>query len=664
MFILPTNQKNKPDINLDELNQKLDTLDVEDLKVLNNIQKNKLNSQKIKNILKNHPKLSGYIFWMITYHNHLKLARYHQVWKNNYSQESIDNILKLEKIRNIILTLEHQEINNTNELFINVNKKFNREKKIDFSSNFKNNFQKFKKEFPDLDWSGLVLGTNLTSYLGLKEQDNKFPKTFMVYSKSREIIKNVDVFISQIKKNTIFDWFWINSKNKDIKLIFYSTQVSLKNIYDYFGEQVMYDIDEDNILISFENYQKQTYFIDQIQIDTTKDTNLKPKKGILLLKKRKPYTKISYLIDFMDQISKNIYPNLVGTHFRCYICNKSYNPYFTLKSYPRHCLGCAIIEKEKQSNVVDLSSYRVYVSGCRIKIGYATTLRLLRLGAKVIGSTRFPNLAWNNYRNEPDFEKWKDNLEILEANFKNLENINTLIDYLVDQKLNVIINNAAQTIKPSDYYMNTLSKVEKQLKVEYPNPKMIKDSDPDSKSKDQMVLALAGQEQIHINLNKYHDIDDPEAFDTSKSSWFKNIEDISTEELLEVHLINQIVPAMIVGKVKPTMPKPGFIINVSSCEGQFNTKSKEEIHVHTNMTKAGLNMMIRTLIESKDADKDYYYYVVDPGFVSGVRVSGFKETTPIQSEDGASRILDPLISFQKGKIIKSGNYKHYLETEW
>ena len=97
-------------------------------------------------------------------------------------------------------------------------------------------------------------------------------------------------------------------------------------------------------------------------------------------------------------------------HPKCYICSKHFNPHLVPKRYIHHCFECGLLEEEKRITKADLSSLKVYVSGCRIKIGYSTTLRFLRLGSKVIGSTRFPKLAMMNFQKEPDYEKWKDKI--------------------------------------------------------------------------------------------------------------------------------------------------------------------------------------------------------------------------------------------------------------
>lgn len=61
---------------------------------------------------------------------------------------------------------------------------------------------------------------------------------------------------------------------------------------------------------------------------------------------------------------------------------------------------------------VDLTGYTAVVTGGRIKIGFATALRMLRDGAKVIVITRYPYDALDRYKKEPDYESFRENLII------------------------------------------------------------------------------------------------------------------------------------------------------------------------------------------------------------------------------------------------------------
>lgn len=109
------------------------------------------------------------------------------------------------------------------------------------------------------------------------------------------------------------------------------------------------------------------------------------------------------------------------------------------------------------------------------------------------------------------------------------------------------------------------------------------------------------------------------------------------------------------------MSKPSFIINITALEGQFICK-KTSTHAHTNMCKAAINMLIRTMHE--EDDPDLYVYAIDPGFVSGINPQ--MDHYPLSDDDGAARILDPIIQYYNGspldkKCIKLRNFE---PTKW
>ncbi len=74
-------------------------------------------------------------------------------------------------------------------------------------------------------------------------------------------------------------------------------------------------------------------------------------------------------------------------------------------------------------------------------------------------------------------------------------------------------------------------------------------------------------------------------------------------------------------------------------------------------------MMIRTMSEEKNPS--VLAYAVDPGFVSGVRERTIKTgITPIQSDDGASRVVDPVVKWFLNDKLQPGKYRHYKQDNW
>merc|ERR1711974_32278 len=82
--------------------------------------------------------------------------------------------------------------------------------------------------------------------------------------------------------------------------------------------------------------------------------------------------------------------------------------------------------------------------------------------------------------------------------------------------------------------------------------------------------------------------------------------------------------------------------------GQFYRRNKSSRHVHTNMAKAALNMLVRTSAAAM-ARQGIYFNAVDTGWITNenpplmaasMHQQGFR--LPLDEEDGAARVLDPI----------------------
>uniref|UniRef100_A0A6B2LHQ8 Oxidoreductase n=1 Tax=Arcella intermedia TaxID=1963864 RepID=A0A6B2LHQ8_9EUKA len=156
------------------------------------------------------------------------------------------------------------------------------------------------------------------------------------------------------------------------------------------------------------------------------------------------------------------------------------------------------------------------------------------------------------------------------------------------------------------------------------------------------------------------------------NSWFTRIEDVSTVEMAEVHIVNTMAPFILTSKLRPLLTKdqPTFIINVSSMEGKFS-RTKTAYHPHTNMAKASLNMMTRTC-SREFAMHDIYMNSVDTGWITYENPLEYdsvkqilKLAPPIDEIDGASRILDPIFhALNTGEKYWGLFYKDYMPSSW
>ncbi|KAL9642130.1 hypothetical protein ABK040_007135 [Willaertia magna] len=156
----------------------------------------------------------------------------------------------------------------------------------------------------------------------------------------------------------------------------------------------------------------------------------------------------------------------------CYICKKAFDKVHFF--YHRMCCPCGDFNYEKRNEICDLSGRVAFVTGGRVKIGYQTVLKLLRNGCTVIVTTRFPKDAAKRYTEESDFDQWKDRLNIYGLDLKHLPSVFAFTEFLKYkyQRLDIIINNAAQTLRRPPSYYRHVALEELQTKLENVDEKL------------------------------------------------------------------------------------------------------------------------------------------------------------------------------------------------
>src|SRR6266566_1603105 len=73
---------------------------------------------------------------------------------------------------------------------------------------------------------------------------------------------------------------------------------------------------------------------------------------------------------------------------KCYVCKVEYSTVHHF--YDRLCATCAEENFAKRTELADLNGRVALLTGGRVKIGYQAGLKLLRSGARLIVTTRFP----------------------------------------------------------------------------------------------------------------------------------------------------------------------------------------------------------------------------------------------------------------------------------
>ena len=160
------------------------------------------------------------------------------------------------------------------------------------------------------------------------------------------------------------------------------------------------------------------------------------------------------------------------------------------------------------------------------------------------------------------------------------------------------------------------------------------------------------------------------------NSWLLPLEDVSAREMLEVHMVNAVAPALLNSVLKPLLLRSAFerrfIVNVSAMEGQF-ARHKTIYHPHTNMAKAALNMMTHTAAEGY-AQEGIYMNAVDTGWVTdenptAKRLRKQEELgffAPLDIIDGMARIYHPIaVGVENKETPFYGKFlKDYAPCKW
>ncbi|WTW92783.1 SDR family oxidoreductase [Streptomycetaceae bacterium NBC_01309] len=345
-------------------------------------------------------------------------------------------------------------------------------------------------------------------------------------------------------------------------------------------------------------------------------------------------------------------PRPVGTvpGQRCYVCKRIYSTIDAF--YHQLCPPCAHKNRVRRRARADLTGRRALVTGGRVKIGFELVLKLLRDGAEVIVTSRFPHDTRTRFAAVPDHRAWYDRLTVVPIDLRDPGRLIAWCDELVAEgrPLDILVNNAAQTVRrPPESYAPLLAAERAALgagafePVTALAPAMPGDAVP---SPPQLVSA-AGSLALPVDAAGL--VPDP----APANSWSRRVHEIDPVELLEVQLVNVTAPFLLVSRLLPLMRRSPYarryIVNVSAVEGQFTRHYKAPGHPHTNMAKAALNMLTRTSAEDL-ARHGVYMTSVDTGWITDekpfpdrerVARAGFR--TPLDIVDGAARVYDPVV---------------------
>jgi len=403
----------------------------------------------------------------------------------------------------------------------------------------------------------------------------------------------------------------------------------------------------------------------------------------------------------------------------CYVCKQPYrNLHFF---YDSMCPACAEFNYAKRFFSVPMEGRVALVTGARVKIGYQTALKLLRAGAHVVATTRFPHDAARRYAQEPDFAAWQSRLQIHGLDLRHSPSVELFTRYLSSSlgRLDVLINNACQTVRrPPGFYAHLLDietqhlhelpaatqpllKAHHALKTALGRPQEAQlpggaPADPAGLAlwhgAESQGTAVGLRESARLALVPYAyedaarredlfpqgrtDADEQQLDLRTQNSWRLTLAEVPTPELLEVHLVNAVAPFILCGRLKPLLlrdrGRARYIVNVSAMEGIFSRGTKTDRHPHTNMAKAALNML--TCTSARDYRHDgIYMTAVDTGWVTDEDPAAIAQRKreehdfqpPLDIVDGAARVLDPVFSGEASGQPAWGVFlKDYRPANW
>ena len=397
----------------------------------------------------------------------------------------------------------------------------------------------------------------------------------------------------------------------------------------------------------------------------------------------------------------------------CYVCKEVFDTLHHF--YDTMCQSCGEFNYAKRFQTAELKGQVAVVTGSRLKIGYHITLMMLRAGATVVATTRFPVDSALRFSKETDFTEWGHRLHIHGLDLRHIPSVEIFCNFIEQKydRLDILINNAAQTVRrPSGFYQHLIANEELPIsKLPKFAQDLLSDHDACIRELNQLSAGLAeGQnknlpvtwhgKQLGIGLSASaklsqipYSIDNSltpeEVFPEGKldadlqqvdlrktNSWRLKLGEINTIEMLEVQLVNSVAPFVLCNRLADLMKKENtgikHIINVSAMEGKFHRFHKEDRHPHTNMAKAALNMMTHTAA-SDFAKHGIYMNAVDTGWVTDedpAELAKKKEEVhdfqpPLDIVDGAARVMDPLFDgINTGKHWCGKFLKDYMPIDW
>ncbi|BAL90046.1 putative short-chain dehydrogenase [Actinoplanes missouriensis 431] len=366
----------------------------------------------------------------------------------------------------------------------------------------------------------------------------------------------------------------------------------------------------------------------------------------------------------------------------CYVCKQRFTVVDAF--YHQLCPRCAELNHARRDARTDLSGRTALLTGGRAKIGMYIALRLLRDGADLTITTRFPHDAVRRFAAMPDSAEWLHRLRVVGIDLRDPAQVVGLADSVAARgPLDILINNAAQTVRRTTGAYAELVAAESAPLPDGPIPALEYFGGAATLGAASPAAALTAggvlspQEVTALALTARSTGIDAGGLvpdTTPTNSWSDRVHEVEPLELLEVQLCNVTAPFILVSRLRRAMRASAFprryVVNVSAMEGIFNRGYKGAGHPHTNMAKASLNMLTRTSAEDMFAD-GILMTSVDTGWITDERPHPTKMRlheegfhAPLDLVDGAARVYDPIVRGEQGEDVYGCFLKDYAPVAW
>jgi len=363
----------------------------------------------------------------------------------------------------------------------------------------------------------------------------------------------------------------------------------------------------------------------------------------------------------------------------CYCCKKRFTEVHHF--YASMCPSCAEENYFRRHFTCDMRGRYCIVTGARVKIGFRVALKLLKAGAFVVATTRFPEDARERFKKtdeellkkQKQKESFMNRLKIVAMDLRDLPALEKLCEKLNKElpRLDVIINNACQTVRrPPTYYKHLLKGELVKKKERREQRKMIGNGDGEEGGGEENgntllttttdnndddddewtvpMSVLQSQLEVLEKDKEFSATDETSAMTTTtrmktnavfpenvfdvngqqvdlrtQNSWTMKLGEIETPELLEVLAVNAAAPFVLNGKLRALMKRTAMELPVPTttttrgeerrCAFIVNVSAMEgkfyryKTANHPHTNMAKAALNMMTATCAKDYKKDFIY---------------------------------------------------------